>query len=84
MVAALDRRCAASCITKSQAVRESIAAYLVCASSQAASREANEPWLPSPAYQAFADAGLVGSVDLSLAMSSDKFVVRERVRRMTF
>ena len=79
LATALDRYCAATGTTKSHVVQESVAAYLISASQPAAPRGAQEASLPSPAFQAFADAGLVGAVDLGPAGSADKAAVRARV-----
>lgn len=79
LATALDRYCADTGTSKSHVVQESLAAYLIGASQPAVTRDAKDGGLPSPAFQAFADAGLVGAVDLALTGSADKAAVRARV-----
>ena len=79
LATALDRYCADTGTTKSHVVQESVAAYLINATQPPSPRSAHDAALPSPAYQAFADAGLVGAVDLGSAGSADKAAVRARV-----
>ena len=79
LATALDRYCTATGTTKSHVVQESVAAFLVSASGRAAPRSAQTAAPPSPAFQAFADAGLVGAVDLGTAGSAVKAAVRARV-----
>jgi predicted transcriptional regulator len=79
LATALDRYCADTGTTKSHVVQESVAAYLISARQSPSPRGAHEAALPSPAFQAFADAGLVGAVDLGSAGNADKAAVRARV-----
>lgn len=79
LATALDRYCIDTGTSKSHVVQESLAAYLIGASRSGAKDAAKVAGLPSPAFQAFADAGLVGSVDLGLTGSADKAAVRARV-----
>ena len=79
LATALDQYCADNGTSKSHVVQESVAAYLIGAGSPAQPRGAPNAGQPSPAYQAFADAGLVGAVDLSLTGSADKAAVRAQV-----
>lgn len=79
LATALDRYCAETGTSKSHVVQESVAAYLVGAARSAPARSAPNAAQPSPAYQAFAEAGLVGAVDLPLIGSADKVAVRAQV-----
>lgn len=79
LATALDRYCADTGTSKSHVVQESLAAYLIGASRPEAKDGAKDAGLPSPAFQAFAEAGLVGGVDLGLRGSADKAAVRARV-----
>ena len=79
LATALDRYCTDTGTSKSHVVQESLAAYLIGAARPDATLDAKDLGLPSPAFQAFADAGLVGAVDLGLAGSADKAAVRARV-----
>ena len=79
LATALDRYCADTGTTKSHVVQESVAAYLISALKPAATSGAKDLALPSRAFQAFADAGLVGAVDLGPLGSADKAAVRARV-----
>lgn len=79
LATALERYCADTGTSKSHVVQESLAAYLIGAARPDAPLDAKNLGLPSPAFQAFADAGLVGAVDLGLPGSADKAAVRARV-----
>lgn len=79
LATALDRYCADTGTSKSHVVQESLAAYLIGASRSDSTGGTQDAGLPSPAFQAFADAGLVGGVELALPGSADKAAVRERV-----
>lgn len=79
LATALDRYCADTGTSKSHVVHESVAAYLIGAARPARPRGGSDAGQPSPAYRAFADAGLVGAVDLPLAGSADKAAVRAQV-----
>lgn len=79
--AALQRYCTDHGVSKSLAVQESLAVYLVTRSTPAAApggAAAGAAASISANYQAFANAGLLGAVALD-AGSADKAAVRERV-----
>ena len=79
LATALDRYCTDTGTSKSHVVQESLAAYLIGVSRPDTTVGEKDAGLPSPAFQAFADAGLVGTVDLALPGSADKAAVRARV-----
>jgi predicted transcriptional regulator len=79
LATALDRYCADTGTSKSHVVQESLAAYLIGAARPDATLDAKDLGPRSPAFKAFADAGLVGAVDLDLPGSADKAAVRARV-----
>jgi predicted transcriptional regulator len=78
---ALDRHCAATGVSKSQVVQESLAAYLMDTARVTELSTAHNEAPPSLAYAAFADVGLVGGVALALPLpgSADKAAVRAQV-----
>ena len=79
--AALQRYCTDHGVSKSLAVQESLAVYLVARSTPAAApggAAAGAAASISANYQAFANAGLLGAVALD-GGSADKAAVRERV-----
>lgn len=70
---ALDRYCAEHGMTKSLVVQECLASYLV----EQRSLETQAVRSPSPLYETFKQAGLVGAGTLG-GTSADKAAVRER------
>lgn len=81
---ALERHCANTGVSKSHVVQESLAAYLLQTAHTTVLSTAHDPARPSPAFQAFAQAGLVGGLALPLAVgagSADKAAVRARVEQ---
>ena len=74
---ALERYCADRGVTKTLVVQESLAAYLLSAVQSSAHEAAPRAAAPSANFQAFADAGLIGSV--ALGQGADKAAVRARV-----
>jgi len=79
--AALERYCAHTGVSKSLVVQESLAAYLMDQPARATRRPADSSSAASPPtsanYQAFAAAGLVGS--MALGQGADKPAVRARM-----
>ncbi len=74
---ALERYCAATGVSKSLVVQESLAAYLVVKSAPGAvGTTAPKDAGYSANYRAFADAGLIGGG--ALGQSADKAAVRKR------
>lgn len=79
--AALDRYCAERGVTKTLAVQECLAQYLVQAPAGAAAKPAAaEAAVTSANHHAFADAGLIGAIADGNA-PADKATVRARVRQ---
>lgn len=79
--AALDRYCAERGVTKTLAVQECLAQYLVQAPASAAAKPAPADAAPASAnHRAFADAGLIGGV-ADGGTPADKAAVRNRVRQ---
>jgi len=79
--AALDRYCAERGVTKTLAVQECLAQYLVQASAGAAAKPAAAGIATASAnHRAFADAGLIGAV-VGGGLPADKAAVRARVRQ---
>ena len=77
---ALERYCSEHGVTKSLVVQESLAVYLHDRQTQAALAAGRAGAIEaSDNYKAFADAGLIGAVDLGLG--SDKAAVRARVEQ---
>jgi hypothetical protein len=79
---ALERHCVNTGASKSHVVHESLAAYLMAARPSTVPIAGVDPVSPSPAFCAFADAGLVGGVALAApdgARSADKAAVRAQV-----
>ena len=80
---ALERYCANTGTSKSHVVQESLAAYLMTTPRTTERNAGLDAAQPSPAFQAFADAGLVGAIALPLAGSADKAAVRAHVQKRT-
>ena len=77
---ALERYCAATGVTKSLVVQQSLAAYLLASQPQAgkpAGAQAGRKAQGSANYRAFEDAGLIGAV--ALGHGADKAGVRARI-----
>jgi predicted transcriptional regulator len=77
---ALERYCLERGVTKSLVVQECLATYLTSKATEAA-KEAPDAALAAPvsaAYRAFAEAGLIGAVELG-GRSADKAGVRARM-----
>jgi hypothetical protein len=81
---ALERHCAERGLTKSAVVQESLAIYLWGGGAQGKGAEGERA--VSPAFEAFRQAGLVGTGELG-GVSADKKAVRaraaQRIRRST-
>jgi predicted transcriptional regulator len=73
---ALERYCTKRGVTKSLVVQESLAVYLVNA--LPAGKEATPKTGTSANYKAFADAGLIGAIELG-GVSATKEIVRARI-----
>ena len=79
--AALDRYCAERGVTKTLAVQECLAQYLVHASAGAAAGAAPaQAAAVSANHQAFAEAGLIGALALG-SVPADKAAVRAQAMR---
>ena len=77
---ALERYCAATGVTKSLVVQQSLAAYLLASQPQAgkpAGAQVGRKVQVSANYRAFEDAGLIGAV--ALGHGADKAGVRARI-----
>lgn len=77
---ALERYCAATGVTKSLVVQQSLAAYLLASQPQAgkpAGAQVGRKAQVSANYRAFEDAGLIGAV--ALGHGADKAGVRARI-----
>ncbi len=78
--AALERHCAATGVTKSLVVQESLARYLLGDQALGVGRRRSQAQAPSATYKAFADAGFVGAGQLG-GGSADKAAVRALVAK---
>jgi hypothetical protein len=79
LASALERHCAATGASKSHVVQECLASYLQTTARAAVLDTAHNAPTSSPAFQAFASAGLVGAVALPMAGGADKAAVRAQV-----
>ena len=79
LASALERYCADRSVSKSLVVQESLAVYLL-AGQQPAAQTRTPASAPSANYSAFAEAGLLGTLEGGAA-SATKQVVRDRIQQ---